>query len=544
MRQTQLAELRQSSWSVDIYDINSTVDTIGFIVRDLLLQPLAQPRNFSEDIKTVKVNEQAGDYASNAIAATSLTITVVDFSDRFNPLDYQGNPTGDARWIRRGNVVRLREGDVRVSAEFWPITFTGLIVGQPGVVRNRDGKGTMTVTFKCVSREVGFLQYLKTSDVFGKGTAYIDMIEDIAQNEMGLDIDEIDLPVIGTSTTGLVSTQFVEQSPIVSIAQIMFPDGFVPKFTGEGKLGASQGSITQAPKWIYNNDRMFRAINVPDTQINPTNVVTILGLDKEMSKVRQPRQLLAEVRITTGFFSSSDGEEVFWSEDRTILADDVQFSILKSVNGGIGGTLGDDEFAEFIQTPLQPPDGTIGARIIFSTGFSSGLMTLAAVGYIAESFIPDGVLAFLGGSTISIGRAIQAVTLVAIQQVMSRLGTGEYEFNGCPYEMVFQEIKGEARIEGILSFEANELEIENHLINTQALADDVARDVLFGEQAEGNPRDITMLHDLQLEVDDVFELGSNDRRYLIKSISRTLERKNGTVFATVDALEVTAGLVP
>ena len=60
-----------------------------------------------------------------------------------------------------------------------------------------------------------------------------------------------------------------------------------------------------------------------------------------------------------------------------------------------------------------------------------------------------------------------------------------------------------------------------------------------------NARNITMIHDIALEPDDIIELGSgaSARRYSIQSMRRTLRRGTPPI-DTITAFEVTAGTRP
>ena len=132
-----------------------------------------------------------------------------------------------------------------------------------------------------------------------------------------------------------------------------------------------------------------------------------------------------------------------------------------------------------------------------------------------------------------------------IMLILGQAGRGEYRVLGIPYEYIFKEIRAVARIKGIRSEDRQSISVENHLINSQADADERAELILRRERAKQNLRTITMIHDLRLEPDDVFALGLglDQRRYMIQSISRTLIRE-GQHLATLNCFEVTAGVRP
>jgi hypothetical protein len=214
--------------------------------------------------------------------------------------------------------------------------------------------------------------------------------------------------------------------------------------------------------------------------------------------------------------------------------------VVLSVNGGLN-KLGNEEDFTFI---AAPPDGegTTAVVIEISTGFFGGLLIYIAIIYLIYAVIPDTVISLFGGITISVGRLIQAICMILMMLIMTKVGRGKYAFYGEPFEYVFKEIRAVAKVEGTLSADINEVEIQNHFIQTQSDADDAARDVLFRQQIRANPRSVTMLHDLRLVPDDIFERESG-RQYLIGEIGRTLTRNpTSGVSADVTAYEVTEGL--
>lgn len=534
LERVQLAVRRQPTFRVLVYDVASTDDDIGTIVRELALDPTTGPRDFTGDVISAQIEEAIGDYASSGVAASVVTLVLADPNDRFNPLNLLADPTGDGRWLRRGNVVRVIVGDAQVPEADWVPVFTGKLVGQAGVRRSRaSGVGPVgRITIKAVSREAEGLRFSSTSESFGLGASYVSMAISIAQTDLGLDVDEILFPNL-PRTTGHRATQFVEESPLASIAKIFFVDGFMPRYDGRGRLAVASVIPTKAASRVYLDGNLFFVVENPFTEVEPVNSVCILGLDADLSKVVQPKQQLAEVQITTGYFTQSESVDVFWSEDRTQLAQNVDLNVVRSVNGGLI-PLGGSESFDLKGAP--GPEGTIGAELGIDTGFAPELIIFLAVIYVLLAVIPDEVLEFI---TIPVGRVIQAIELALMLIIMTKVGRGIYLFEGEPFEYVFKEIRACAETQGLRSFERNELEIENPLVQDQSTADQLALDVLTLEQAKGNARRVEMLHDLLLEPGDVFELAG--RRFFIQSVAYALVRGEETIRAQLDVLEVTAG---
>ncbi len=547
------SESREPRWELLIYDLRSTANTINDVVMFNAfgtgsLDPLAGPRDFTGDSVSVQVEEVRGDYVNGGVSASTVTVNLADETGLFDPLlildlDPASQEYEDAvgRFLRSGNAVSLKLGDARVDYSEWVSIFTGEIVGQAGRRRSRSDRPQSDLTVQALGREARFLKYNRTSDDYSSAQSFRTAAVDIAENKMGLDASEIDFSLWGSQTFGHQSVQFVDEPPLVMIAQLMFPDGLLPKFDGRGVLTQITTLISGAANRTYENLDIIRKIDRPFSNVEQPNCVTVLGLDKNLTKISQPQQRLATADITTGFFSSREDFEVFWAEDKTLVAENVQERILKSVNGGIN-FLGGEESFTYIDAP-GPGGGTIGVQIQIDTGFAPWVVIFLLTVYTVLAFIPDEVTTFYGiGITISIGRVIQAAALAAALFIMTKIGRGQYEFIGEPIEYVYQEIRARACVDGASEFEENAIEIENHLINTEGDAENAAKNTLFLLQAQENPRDVEMLHDLVLEADDIFGI-PGDRRFLIDNINFSLARNTKAINAKLDTFEITDGVV-
>ena len=548
----QLAQRRLPKWKVLIYDLRSTsgfptpstVNDVVLFNLGLLpsLPAVVGPRDFTDDCLSIAVTELAGDYVNQGIAATSITFQISDPVADFDPV--ANAAPEDGRWMRQGNVVVVQEGDEQEPEANWPTTFTGKIQGQPGQDRGRT-TGESVLSAKASSREVDFIRREGTTRNFDQGSTFTDIATEIAETDMGLDLDEINLPAFGVRFTQFLSTQFVLESPLTSIAKIMFPDGFMPRFEGDGRLGASNGIITKGSERVYSEFELQITVSRAILEFNGTNDVEVIGLDPNLFKVEQERQVLATAGITTGFFSKDTEIPVFWSDDKTQQARGVALEILQSV-GASPITFGSEDFTNFIQSDggsvegLIEVDGSIGAGIL--------LIGLVSVAWLGSLFIPDVGSPHPPAAPTTIvpfGRSATVIAGKLIMLILGQAGRGEYRVLGIPYEYIFKEIRAVARIKGIRSEDRQSISVENHLINSQADADERAELILRRERAKQNLRTITMIHDLRLEPDDVFALGLglDQRRYMIQSISRTLIRE-GQHLATLNCFEVTAGVRP
>ena len=370
-------------------------------------------------------------------------------------------------------------------------------------------------------------------------SALVILVLDIATTDMALDADEVEFTGWGSTVTAQ-PVQFGEEEPMVALARLMFVDGFVPVFDGRGVLKQALALISNIPTRIYLDDQVIVTMDRPFSQLNPPNSIWIKGLSATMSKVIQPRQVLGGITITTGYFTQDESISTFWSEDNTLLGQNVAIDVKRSVNGGLTG-LGAEEVFTLIPAP-SGLEGSIGMRADISTGFAPWIILVLTIIYVVLSAIPDAAGVVF---TIPIGRVIQAIALAAVLLIMTKIGKGEYDFVGEPFEYVFAEISGRAELAGLLSGEVVELIIENHLINDQTVLNTLARDVLFEQQASGQPRAFSNMFDLRLELNDEFE-ALTGRGFKIKGIQRALKRtsQGNEALAAIDAFEITGGLNP
>ncbi len=544
------AQLRKPAWEVKIYDLRSTTDTINDVAifnatGTGSFETLAGPIDFTPDIVNIQVEESRGDFVNGGVVPTRVTMNLVDETGLWDPLSILGlSPTSQAyedaigRYFRKGNAVVIRMGDAQVDSTDWPFIFTGALAGQAGRSRNRSDGAKSTITLRALSREAKFVKNERTSSTFSQSNTFLQAALQIAQEEFGLDLLEIDLSGWGSTNFGHQSVQIVEKTPIGMLADLMFQDGFLPRFDGRGVLTQTTSTISSAVDRTYDDLEIIRALDRPASDLEQPDCVTVLGLSDTMRKIVQPTQKLATFGITTGFFDNEFEEDVFWSEDQSLVAENPQARVLKSVNGGLSFLGGDEEF-EFIASP-GPGGGTIGVSISGDTGFAPWLVTFLLVSYVVLAAIPDEVLYLF---TIPVGRVIQALALAAALFVMTKIGRGSYEFHGDPMEFVYDEIRGRACVDGASVFERNNVTIENHLINNQSDADAAAMNALFLLQAEENPRTVQMLHDLRVEPDDIFEIPGG-RTFLIDSIKYTLVRDSSRALrTTMGCYEVTPGVL-
>ena len=550
-------ERRAPAFRIEVYDLRSTVDdeavvtnTINDIVSEFALAPIVGPRDFTDNSVSASISESAGDYAQGGIASSVVTLTLQDPNGTFDPFLLIGGPPyetiNDARFFRNGNVIRIFEGDEAEDPTLWPNTFTLVIQGQVGYQRSRavGASGVSTVTVRGVTREATYLGFTSITNEFTAGINYFDIGNSIAENEMGLNTQELNLSGWGTHILQHATTTLADESPIVMLARVMFFDGFLPRFQGDGKLTQQLAVLSGTVDRSYIDKRGISLIGWPLADIQAADTVTVKGLDFNLARVDQPRQVVAKANVTTGYFTSDELIEILFSEDGSQLASDPVLRVLKSVNGGFTA-LGGGEVQINISAPnlvSGTPEGFIGINILISTGFAPWLSIAILIIYLYLSFIPDLVVAFGTGVTISVGRALQAVALSASLLIMTALGRGQYEIEATPFEYVFPEISQTAKTDTAAEFSKNSITVSNHLIDNAETAQARAKDLLFLQQATLHPRSVLAVQDLALEPGDSFTTLDDNRVYYIRAMSRTLLRAGETIDVQMECYEITNGI--
>ena len=538
---------RQPAYEIRLYDVLSdaavsiqqvTLENLGLATVDPALVLDATPY-----VESVTYNERGSDYVNAGVVSSSIGFVLIDESGLFDPLG-----SGSQKlWLRQGNVVTLREGDANVPTDDWPVTFTGRLVGQPGLDRNRTTR-TARITCKAQDRAAPYLRQEITSQDFGQGFAFFDMATSFVETDMGISTDEQALAGISlVRTTAHEPTQFAAQGPLTTLAQIAFIDGFVPRFLGDGRIGLQNSNLTKSPARIYTDDGPIYSVVRPLTESSGPTRVIVKGLDADLTKLVQGRQALADANTTVGFMAQDQELDVYWSTDRTLQAENTKLKVKHSVDQGLFN-VGNESYLETPLDVLDAEAGSVGGVISIESGFNPEVPIILATAWIAAHAIPDTVGAVGAGVTIPVGRIVEGVVGETLFALLGTQGHGVYRIKGEPFEFAFLEITAEAQVEGIDEADIEELEIENHLITTQAIADTIALRVLKREQAKQNVRTVTMLHDVRLEPDDIFEL-SDGSRYMVLGINRTLQRPSGgrqdqANLATVSCFEVTPGVYP
>jgi len=527
---------QQRAWKVEIYDIrstrtNATPDTMSRFVQGLTLDAITGPLDITSLVTTITITERSSDFVQGSVMGNSLTMSISDKNLLYDP-----QFGSEKRWLRAGNIIQITEGDTSLAESLWVKTFTGRLVGRPGA-SGRDRADNAILEIAAEDRTSELLKQVITSAPFDQGVSYATMMTSILEDEVGLGASEFVIGGLGAQLTTQATTQIVDESPMTALAKIAFADGAVPYFRGDGVLAFTEATSEKGPAVSYTNEDMFTEFARPFSPLENQNEVIITGLASEMTKIPQPSQVLATANITMGFFGGGSSIKVFWSDDQTQQAENTRLKKISSVTGALI-PFGAEEYVPTV----DDDGGTRGGRIKVDGAFYAPLITSLHVGRLAASFIPDSWAGVGGGPTIPIGRIVEGIISISVSLIQATIGRGEYEILGDPYEYVFQELEGRARVDNLDIKDIRSLLVENHLIDTQAEVDAIALRELKTVRKRGNLWTSAMRHDLRLEPWDKFVL-PDLREFVITEITRTISRVNPQM-ATLQLFETTFGINP
>jgi hypothetical protein len=455
-----------------------------------------------------------------------LTFSLVDEDGSFN------GDTGQYRkYLKDGAIIRLKEGDTRVSANYWPWTFTGAIKGQSGWSKGPRPQ-TLQARVTAFSRDntQAFKRRQITSKQYTAGTDLGVVFHDLAESFLGLTDDENLVPInLGRSLLHKTN-QLVQVAPWDGLTALLEVVSLVPRFNGEGRLTYFDKNLARAPnRELPDYITVHRLEQMPRTQ-DVINKVVVVFLDSELSEIEGTMQVLGSASITTGFFTFEERIPCYWSTDRKQRAKSTWMKIIKSVNANLL-PVGEESYAE-----KDIYHGEIRIEIYIWVPM---LATVLLADYVAATMLlPDTVVVPLGGTgyTIPWGRAAQAADLIGILVIMMSLGSAQYEIWGVPYDLVYQEQESIAVEDGLSYWEENELEIKNDFIGSFDQADAVAVTELIFQKSMGELRRLVLDDDLALEPGDIVQV-PDGRRIFIQNMNKQVRRGELPVL-TVDGFKV------
>jgi len=483
-----------------------------------------------------------------------LTFTLKDDETMlFNP------DTGTAApFLVSGAIIRLKEGDDRVGEGAWLWTFTGNINGQIGWSRSRRGrKYEAKVTVFSRENSQGFKRRKVTSPSYTVGTDLGIMLRDICLATLGMSEAELRVP----PTLGYYfhhnTNQIVEMTPWESFESILQVGLQAPYFDGEGKLAGYRRDANRPPEVVLPDGHRIYDIEVVQRTGDATNKVIVTYLDSQLTEVDGEYQKLGTAQITTGFFTSEEKLDCWWSEDRRQRARNTRLKVIKGVNDNLL-PVGTEKYQEI--------DEFHGRITITISSWVPILATVMVLEYLAAAAIPDkttsqsmnttptiltapgeimltappmggpvtGVITIAPakvnssevpgtGLTIPWGRVLQAQASIAIMLIMMSLGSAQYEVWGTPYDLCYLEKTVVAQEEGLEYWQEVELEIKNDFIGTAAQAEALGLNELLYQRGAACPRKVAMEDHPGIEIGDIVQL-PDGRRVFVQDMAKTLKR--------------------
>lgn len=481
---------RRPEFQVLLYDSTENLSEI------VLGNSTQTPVDITKYISRASITEKEG-------SATTASLTIIQDSDVdiLSPYHFIGR-----------RIIRILYIDSAVleRGEDWLVMFTGATVGQPGYRRSRDGHSEISV--KCMDRSIFYKDDKLESPKYPKGDDLGEIAVDLATNGtygFGLEREEVKWGLFREEVQHN-EVSFFDVFMMEGLELIGFIVGKRPAWDGEGNLEMRDVSLDKSPMRTYDDQSLFVDLTWPQVETNIHNKIRVTGLDSEMTQITSPSQNLAKITGTVGYFQDEYRTKVYYSEDRSARALNVIIGKYK-ING---------QLSSFIKGKAKLKKITVAhCTVVIETPYNAWLFIIFFIVYIV--FWAVGTIPIFG-NVVFVPAAIWLCLGLALMQA---LGTFEVEVNGAPYKMVYKEVEGTAQWANLLSYETNELPIENHLVYSKALADSLAFRELKKEAVKGAPRSLNMPIDPVLEWSDIIEL-PDDSRYYVDGITRNFERDN------------------
>jgi len=413
-------------------------------------------------------------------------------------------------------IIKIQESDRRILNEIgkdiWFTTFLGVCIGQPGF-NSFDRNESKKITVTAIDRSFFYNQKNLSSENFDKGEDFGDIGVEIATNDeygMSLEREEVDFgkqnTIVNHEFFSIKETTFFE-----GLNNLFFILDKICQFSTEGKLVLRDTDINKTPSRIYQNFDCIKNIKWSNENVNAYNQIRIVGLANQITKQTYPRQIIADVSGSIGFYMKKYAKIIYYSDDRSHRGESPQIEEFK-INGWLETIARGD--AEVVI------NDDFSCNLKIKTPYNSWVFIAFFAGYIA--FFIISAIDFLGLGKIA--QLAAAIWLCAGLSVMQQMGVFDCSISVIPYQMLYKEIIGIATWSNFEDYEVRELEIKNHLVDTQTLADTIAKRELDREKTKEHPREIIMLNDPTLEPHDVIEI-EDGSRYYICNISKRYTRQ-------------------
>jgi hypothetical protein len=482
------------------YDISqATGDTWGAILSGTAIQT---PVDLTDDVSKIQWSYDR------------LSVTLSDDVGLYHP-DNGANRCD----IGPGRGLRLLEGAEGVPEDEWIPIFSGPIQGPYAWSQTRGPVPVVTVNAFTRETDQAWNRRSITSLEYTVGADWANMFFNIAQDIMGLEDVEMDVPVTWNLAFDKNSNQIVNIPPwegLTALAQGNFNRIW---FNGNGQLSSYPFTLDRVDKVLDDNAEISQ-YSQPGNNSEVINKVIVTYIDNVLSKVTGARQSLGTANITTGFFDFETKLDVFYSEDKKQRAQNVELVVKNSINqNDLGISIGTES--------LEIDDEFGGQLVITVDEFVSGLAVAGIAGILASSAIGDTVVGAGAGTTIPTGRIIEGVSIVAVLVAMMILGTGVYEIFGEPFDYAFLEKQAIAMLDNLPFWEEKQKDIRNDFISTEDHAHQLALNELLYEQSLGHPRAMVLQNDPRIEKGDILQL-ANGTKFFVTGATKSITR-GGTV---------------
>jgi hypothetical protein len=384
------------------------------------------------------------------------------------------------------------------------------------------GKNSLTITAR--SRETQDIWKLTkyVTNQYPQSTNISTIITDVA-NQVGLVAQDLLIPV-SAITTSHTNTQLANLSAWEMMGTLFLPLGQTPVIDAIGRLkGVSKDLSNRLPDHVLDNTRL---VKFGATRSRPPTTRYILQwLDPNLTIAEQQARKLAETTLTAGFFTPVFWKHLAFSADGSQCATQTYLRPKTSVNQfRIGGTVFLPCFLELWdqQTPA------IGRLTIITLGWTYVVLAAAFLTKLIAASYPDGVTT-APGTTIPLGKRIEAACDIAIFTIMAAMGTGDYEIWGVPYSYVHARNTSEAYSSTALAWADNPVTEECDFIMNEAHAQAVCTRELIYQAAAANTQNLTIVEDRSVEKGDIIQLPDGSQMYVLDFTRGIMSQRDNTL---------------
>jgi len=430
--------------------------------------------------------------------------------------------------IEDGVIVQLFTGDLTVAIDDWICVFTGAFRGRPGDDPGTPADQTEGLTAVAHGREERFLNLIITTESFPADTDLGVMAFNVAQEHMGLSMDECMFGALGFESKHLTN-QLVEINALDALYQLGFPLNKKPKFDAKGRLRYVDSDLDKPAVRIYNDRALFKSIKASPNEIEVNNSVVLRGLDHNLTKAKSEAQRIDTFEAITGFFDDEYKEDKYYSQDHSQRCEDTYLVTKHKISWSRAQWSEADEFHGVVSIDCHT---LFLARVIIFAVYLALQIVVAVIDLAIQvggtAVADEPVITPSGPSTLAIWRSVLYVTsivaLAGLLWSMQFIGRGTYEIWGSPFEYVYQELMVRAKMIGMRLDEIREIEFRNDFVSDIETLEVLALEHLHREMLKNQTYDIVMMDDPLLETDDIIEIMG--LRFYITGITRSIKAQS------------------